>query len=101
MLLHVHRKGKLATAKSKSSRLSCSEVVSLPLESGSISFLKNGLKKNCIKNCNNHLRSNTCNHEVCTAVARCFPNILDVGASFNLAVQQQYRRKQGPTTVPQ
>jgi hypothetical protein len=33
MLLHVHRKGKLTIAKSKSSCLSYSEVVSLPLES--------------------------------------------------------------------
>jgi hypothetical protein len=29
----LHRKGKLTIAKPKSSRLSCSEVVSLPLES--------------------------------------------------------------------
>jgi hypothetical protein len=41
----------------------------------SILFLKNGLKKNCRKNYKNHLRSN--NYEVCTAVAHCFPNILD------------------------
>jgi GTP-sensing pleiotropic transcriptional regulator CodY len=33
MLLHVHRKEKLTIAKSISSRLSYSEVVSLPLES--------------------------------------------------------------------
>jgi hypothetical protein len=43
---------------------------------GSISFLKNDLKKFCRKNYKNHLRSN--NYEVCTAVALCFPNILDV-----------------------
>jgi hypothetical protein len=42
---------------------------------GSILFLKNGLKKFCRKNYKNHLRRN--NYEVCTAVARCFPNILD------------------------
>jgi hypothetical protein len=41
-----------------------------------ILFLKNGLKKNCRKNYKNHLRSN--NYEVCTAVALCFPNILDL-----------------------
>jgi hypothetical protein len=34
-----------------------------------------GLKKNCRKNDKNYLRSN--NYEVCTAVAHCFPNILD------------------------
>jgi galactitol-specific phosphotransferase system IIB component len=43
---------------------------------GSTLFLKNGLKKICRKNYKNHLRRNNC--EVCTAVARCFPNILDV-----------------------
>jgi hypothetical protein len=44
---------------------------------GSILFLKNRLKKkNCRKNYKNHLRRN--NYEVCTAVARSFPNILDV-----------------------
>jgi hypothetical protein len=32
-------------------------------------------KKNCRKNYKNHLRSN--NYDVCTAVARCFPSILD------------------------
>jgi hypothetical protein len=41
----------------------------------SILFLKNGLKKNCPKHCKNYLRSN--NYEICTAVAHCFPNILD------------------------
>jgi hypothetical protein len=43
---------------------------------GSILFLKNDSKKNAEKNYKNHLRSD--NYEVCTAVARCFPNILDV-----------------------
>jgi hypothetical protein len=33
-------------------------------------------KKNCRKNYQNQLRSN--NYEVFTAVALCFPNILDV-----------------------
>jgi hypothetical protein len=37
-----------------------------------ILFLKNGMKKFCRKNYKNHLRRN--NYEVCTAVARCFPN---------------------------
>jgi hypothetical protein len=32
-------------------------------------------EKKCRKNYKNHLRSN--NYEICTAVARCFPNILD------------------------
>jgi hypothetical protein len=43
---------------------------------GSILFLKNGLKKFCRKNYKNHLKRS--NYEVCTAVARSFPNILDV-----------------------
>jgi hypothetical protein len=42
---------------------------------GSILFLENGLKKNCRKNYKNHLKSN--NYDVCTAVAHCFPSILD------------------------
>jgi hypothetical protein len=49
---------------------------------GSIFFLKNGLKKNCRKKYKNHLRSN--NHEVCKAVAHCFPNILDAIALRNI-----------------
>jgi hypothetical protein len=48
----------------------------------SILFLKNGLKKFCRKNYKNHLRSN--NYEVCTSVARCFPNILDVVVLENI-----------------
>jgi hypothetical protein len=44
---------------------------------GSILFLKNGLKTICRgKKYKDHLRSN--NYEVCTAVARCIPNTLDV-----------------------
>jgi hypothetical protein len=44
---------------------------------GSILFLKNGLKFFFAeKNYKNHLRRN--NYEVCKAVVRCFPNILDV-----------------------
>jgi hypothetical protein len=38
-------------------------------------------EKSC-KNFKNHLRSN--NYEVCTAVARCFPNILDVMVLENI-----------------
>jgi hypothetical protein len=49
---------------------------------GSILFLKNGLKKNCRKKYKNHLRSN--NYEVCTAVARCFPNILHAKLSLKI-----------------
>jgi hypothetical protein len=45
-------------------------------------FLKNGRGKNCRKNYENHYRSN--NYEACTAVACCFPNILDVMALENL-----------------
>jgi hypothetical protein len=39
-------------------------------------------KKNCRKNYRNYLRSN--NYEVCTAVAHCFPNILDVMVLENI-----------------
>jgi hypothetical protein len=39
-------------------------------------FSKMVCKKNCIKKYKNHLRSN--NHEICTPVAHCFPNNLDV-----------------------
>jgi hypothetical protein len=42
---------------------------------GSILFLKNGWKKICRKKQKPSQRSN--NYEVCTAVAHCFPNILD------------------------
>jgi hypothetical protein len=43
---------------------------------GSILFIKNGLRTKLQKNTKNHFKSN--NYEVCTAVAPCFPNILDV-----------------------
>jgi hypothetical protein len=49
---------------------------------GSTLFLRNGLKKIFNKNYKNHLRSN--NYEVCTAVALCFPNILDIMALENV-----------------
>jgi hypothetical protein len=49
---------------------------------GSILFLKNGLKKNCRKNYKNHLRRNK--YVVCTAVARCFPIILDAVVLENI-----------------
>jgi hypothetical protein len=39
-------------------------------------------KKICRKNCKNHLRRN--NYEVCAAVTRCFPNILDIIAFENI-----------------
>jgi hypothetical protein len=52
---------------------------------GSILFLKNGFKKNCRKNYKNHLRRN--DYEVCTAVARCFPNILDVIVLENISLK--------------
>jgi hypothetical protein len=38
--------------------------------------LKNGLKNICRKKYEKHLRSN--NHELCTAVALCFQNILHI-----------------------
>jgi hypothetical protein len=53
---------------------------------GSILFLKNGLKKNCRKNYKNHLRRN--NYVVCTAVACCFPNILDVTVLENINLSE-------------
>jgi hypothetical protein len=51
-----------------------------------ILFLKNGLKKNCRKNYQNHLRSN--NYEVCTAVALYFPNILSVMVLENVNLSE-------------
>jgi hypothetical protein len=51
---------------------------------GSILFLKNGFKKNCRKN----YKSN--NYEVCTAVALCFPNILDVMVLENIYSDTKY-----------
>jgi hypothetical protein len=52
-----------------------------PKSIGSSHFMIFVLKENCLKkiyrkNYKNHLRSN--NYEVCTAVALCFPNILDI-----------------------
>jgi hypothetical protein len=55
---------------------------------GSILFLKNGLKKFLQKNYNNHFRKN--NYEVCTAVARCFPNILYVIVLENIIGRPPY-----------
>jgi hypothetical protein len=49
---------------------------------GSILFLKNGLKKIAEKNYMNNLRRYS--YEVCTAVARCFPNIVDVMVLENI-----------------
>jgi hypothetical protein len=50
---------------------------------GSILFLKkNGLKKICRKNYKSHLRRN--NYEVCTVLAPCIPNILDVMVLENI-----------------
>jgi hypothetical protein len=57
---------------------------------GSILFLKNGLKKFCRKNYQNHLRSN--NYEVCTAVALYFPNILDVLVLQNINLSSDRNR---------
>jgi hypothetical protein len=44
------------------------------------------LEKNCRKNYKNHPRSN--NYEVCTAVAHCFPNILDVMVLENVNLSE-------------
>jgi hypothetical protein len=44
------------------------------------------LKKKCRKNYKNHFWSN--NYEVCTAVARCFPNILDVMILENINLSE-------------
>jgi hypothetical protein len=51
---------------------------------GYILLLKNGLKKICRKNYKNHLRSNNYELHVCTAVALCFPNSLDVMVLENI-----------------
>jgi hypothetical protein len=54
---------------------------------GSIFFLKNGLKKHFQKkNYKNYLTSN--NYEVCTAVALCFPNILDAMVIENINLSE-------------
>jgi hypothetical protein len=47
--------------------------------------------KNFKKKYKNHLRSN--NYEVCTAVAHCFPNILDVIALENINLSQDKIRR--------
>jgi hypothetical protein len=52
----------------------------------SILFLKNGLKKICRKNYKDHLRSN--NYEVCSAVAHCVSNILDVMVLENINLSE-------------
>jgi hypothetical protein len=57
---------------------------------GSILFLKNGLKKICRKNDKNNLRSN--NYELCTAVALCFPNNLDVMVLENINLSSDRNR---------
>jgi hypothetical protein len=53
---------------------------------GFILFIKNGLKKICIKNYENYLISN--NYDVSTAVAHCFPNILDVMVLENVNLSE-------------
>jgi hypothetical protein len=56
---------------------------------GSILFLKNGLKQSR-KNYKNPLRSN--DYEVCTTVALCFPNILDVKVLENINLSSDRNR---------
>jgi hypothetical protein len=57
---------------------------------GSILFLKNSLKKFCRKNYKNHLKRNDfeIHVHVFTAVARCFPNILDVMVFENINLSE-------------
>jgi hypothetical protein len=58
---------------------------------GSILYLKNSFEKICRKEYKNHLRSN--NYEVCTAVARCFPNILDAIVLENIKLSEDKIRR--------
>jgi hypothetical protein len=51
---------------------------------------KNGLEKFGRKNYKNHLRSN--NYVVCTAVALCFPNILDIMVLENINLSSDRNR---------
>jgi hypothetical protein len=53
---------------------------------GPILFFKYGLKKNCRNNYENHLKSD--NYEVCTAVAHCFPNIIQVMVLENINLSE-------------
>jgi hypothetical protein len=58
---------------------------------GSILFLKNGLEKKIAKrkkNYKNHPRSNNFEVHVCTAVAHCFPNILNVMVLENINLSE-------------
>jgi hypothetical protein len=52
--------------------------------------LKNRLKKVCGIKYKNHLRRN--NDKVCTAVAHCFPNILDVVVLENIHLSSDRNR---------
>jgi hypothetical protein len=58
---------------------------------GSILFLKNGLEKKCRKSYKSHLRND--NDEVCTSVARCIPNILDVLVLENINLSSDRIRR--------
>jgi hypothetical protein len=44
------------------------------------------LEKKCRKNYQNHLKSN--DYEACTAVAHCFPNILDIMVLENINLSE-------------
>jgi hypothetical protein len=46
------------------------------------------LEKICSKNYKNHLRSSCSNYEVCSAVAHCFPNILDITVLENINLSE-------------
>jgi hypothetical protein len=86
-------------AKTKSSRntaLNIPNIVdvmvlkNLVKGTGSILFPRNGLKTFSRKNYKNHLRSN--NYEVCTAVALCIPNILNVMVLENIKLSSDRNR---------
>jgi hypothetical protein len=55
---------------------------------GSILFLKSGLTYICRKNYKIHLNLRSNNHEVCTAVVHCFPNILDAIVLENMNLSE-------------
>jgi hypothetical protein len=59
---------------------------------GSILFLRNSLKKSCRKN-RKMISEVMIDYEVCTAIARCFPNILDV--IWSLEIQKCLTKKYG------
>jgi hypothetical protein len=59
---------------------------------GYILFFKNGLKMFCSKKYKDNLNVNRINNEVCAAVARCFPNILDIMVLENILSSDKMAR---------